>query len=704
ADPSARQALVEKVVSAVLPSFDALTREYCYQTNRDFERGLQPTLLARLVEHLGDQMVANGSLNEPLTAGEVGELCRVLQPDALTELAAEPTQDGVARLARAAGRHLMETRHLRSADPYCYQRTLWNSLTSGWDALLGQAWPDVFTRICEDVRADHRRLWREHVRRLDAVLIERAAGTFTRLAIEDVLFRSVVKDPRIATGLVELKRLRAGGAQTHEGHHHDMGMKMTGRTPSLVFDPIAAIDPLQTELTQRFAHRLLLWRKERADLIGQGGELDRVMQMPGWVNVWTMPIQNRVDMLATGVNTQVGVRVLGHNLEDVVAASEKIAAVLKGIRGAVGVVADPVRGRGYLEISPRWDRAAQLGVSTADVNALIETALGGKVVTTSVENRERYPVRVRFPRDSRRDEETIRRLLVPVRGRSGAVDGKAADRTAALSFVPLSEVADVAIRSGPANIKSENGLLRNYVYLNVQDRDVEDFVNEARRVVAEQVPLPQGVQVEWTGQFEHEIHARNMLLVMVPLVILSIFGVLYWTYHDLADALLMLLAVPGALAGGILCQWLFGYKFSVTLWIGYIACFGMVTSTGIIMLVYLRDALAQAGGLTQMSLHQLREAVMAGAVQRLRPKLLTECTTVIGLAPLLWAGGTGAEIIKPMVVPVLGGLLMADEVIDLLLPVLFYHVRRRRWERLHRSAPPISSAETSSAQQYAILS
>src|SRR5262249_9432032 len=185
-----------------------------------------------------------------------------------------------------------------------------------------------------------------------------------------------------------------------------------------------------------------------------------------------------------------------------------------------------------------------------------------------------------------------------------------------------------------------------------------------RRTVAARVELPSGVHLEWTGQFEHEQRARDTLLLILPVVLALIFLVLWLTYHDLADALMMMLAVPGALAGGVFAQWLFGYKFSVTGWVGYIACFGMATATGIIMLVYLREALAQAGGLENLTLAQLRQAVMDGAVHRLRPKLLTECTMVLGLAPLLWTSGVGAEVIKPMVVPVLGGVLIADEVID----------------------------------------
>jgi Cu(I)/Ag(I) efflux system membrane protein CusA/SilA len=426
-----------------------------------------------------------------------------------------------------------------------------------------------------------------------------------------------------------------------------------------------------------FAGGLLLWPAERGELAGPGGELDRAMQMPGWGNVWTMPIQNRVDMLATGVNTAVGVRVLGRRLADVERASEDVAAVVGKVPGAANVMADRIRGKGYLEVRPDRERCARLGVSVADVNELVEVALGGKVVTQAVEGRERHSVRVRYPRDWRADEEAVRGLPVPSRlgpGRS--------------HHVPLAEVADVRIVEGPATVKSENGLLRNYVYLNVRGRSAAEFVEEARRVVAAKVTLPPGVHLEWTGQFEHQERARRTLLLIVPAVVGLIFLVLYLTYRDLADAALMMLAVPGAMAGGVFFQWLFGYKFSVTVWVGYIACFGMATATGIIMLVYLREAVERAGGLPALSLEKLRQAVMDGAVHRLRPKLLTECTMVLGLAPLLWTNGIGAEVLRPMVVPVLGGVLVADEVIDLLLPVLFYRVRRRRWLRLHPGEAP----------------
>jgi Cu(I)/Ag(I) efflux system membrane protein CusA/SilA len=368
--------------------------------------------------------------------------------------------------------------------------------------------------------------------------------------------------------------------------------------------------------------------------------------------------------------------VLGRRAEDVARAAEEIAAVLKTLPGAADVIADPVRGKGYLEVTPDREKAARLGVDVGAVTDLVEVALGGRVATTTVEGRERYPVRVRYARAFREDEDAVRDLPVPARPAG-----------AGPTHVPLSAVADVRVAEGPASIRGENGLLRNYVRLNVRGRDATEFVAAARQAVAAQVRLPEGVFVEWTGQFEHEARARRTLAVAVPAVVLLIFLILWWTYRDLADAGLMLLAVPGALAGGVILQWLLGYPLSVAAWVGYIACFGMATSTGVVMLVYLRQAVADAGGLEALTPDGLRTAVLDGAAHRLRPKLLTEATTLLGLAPLLLATGPGAEVLRPMVLPVLGGLLVADEGIDLFLPVLFYRLRLRRLRLLAGQRP-----------------
>jgi Cu(I)/Ag(I) efflux system membrane protein CusA/SilA len=279
--------------------------------------------------------------------------------------------------------------------------------------------------------------------------------------------------------------------------------------------------------------------------------------------------------------------------------------------------------------------------------------------------------------------------------------------------IPLAELADIRIVEGPAMIKSENGRLRNYVTLNVRgDRDIVGFVEEAQRVVAEKVKLPEGVHIAWSGEFEHQLRAARTLRIVFPAVLILIFLILYLTYKDMTDASLMMLAVPEALAGGVFFQFLFpkiihGWdapplEFSLAVWVGYIAAFGLATETGIIMLVYLRDALDRRGGLENIkSLDELQEAVIEGAVHRLRPKLLTEGTTILALAPMLWASGVGGEILSAMAVPVLGGILIADEVVDIFLPVRFYWVRRQRWLKMQEEKD--SAAETLAEPQTALV-
>jgi copper/silver efflux system protein len=256
--------------------------------------------------------------------------------------------------------------------------------------------------------------------------------------------------------------------------------------------------------------------------------------------------------------------------------------------------------------------------------------------------------------------------------------------------VPLAEVADVRVVEGPSMIKSENGLLRAYVQLNVRGRDEVGFVEEAQRVVDEKVKphFPPGTYIEWSGTFEHQLRAQKTLRIVFPAVIATIILILYLTNRSWIDAFLMMTSVLGALAGGAIFQWLFGFHFSVAVQVGYIACFGMAVETSVVMLVYLREAIAERGGLERMSsVAELRQAIVEGAVHRLRPKLLTEGVAIISIAPMLWASGVGAEVIRPMAAPVLGGLLIADEVIDVFLPVLYFAVQKWRWRQRHGLGP-----------------
>ncbi len=450
---------------------------------------------------------------------------------------------------------------------------------------------------------------------------------------------------------------------------------------------------MRAELEKPFADRLMLWQKTKNDLVA---EMDSTIQVPGWGNIFTQPIINRIEMLSTGVRSQIGVKIFGDDLGKIQTLSQEVAEVLRTVPGAANVVPDQIVGKGYVEIKIDRKKAARYGVSVGDIQDVVEVAMGGKPLTMTVEKRERYPVRVRYARAFRDDVEALKRILVSAGapmadkagGGAGGMGGSAtAPATAAPAAplqVPLAAVADIKVVEGPSMIKSENGRLRAYVQLTVRNRDEIGFVEEAKRVVDQKIKLPPGMYIEWSGQFEHQLRARQTLRLVFPAVIAVIVLILYLTYHSVVDTVLMMTSVLGALAGGAIFQWLFGFNFSVAVWVGYIACFGMAVETSVVMLVYLREAIDERGGLTRIgSIAELRQAILEGAVHRLRPKLLTEGAAIISIAPMLWATGVGAEVIRPMAAPVLGGLLIADEVIDVFLPVLYFAVQKWRWRKMH---------------------
>jgi Cu(I)/Ag(I) efflux system membrane protein CusA/SilA len=531
--------------------------------------------------------------------------------------------------------------------------TAFSGLTDALRLAVGRPKPTLDRRIWERLEERHDELMKERVKRLNWEIQDRAPASMLHFLLEEILAQA-------------------------------RAQKKLGKEPSE--DERRALRESRAGI---FDKRLFLWQKSQEDV---RLEMDSELQIPGWGNIWTRPIQNRVDMLATGVRTAVGVKVFtkGDNLEELHRVSKEIEAVLKQIPGAVDVFAEPIIGENYLEITIDRKKAARYGVKVEDLQSVIEVALGGKEITNTVEGRQRFPVRVRYPRDRREDEEQVRNLLVSA-GES-TMEKESNDAPAPMPVkrqIPLSLVADVAIRPGPTMIKTENGLNRNYVQLNVRNRDLVGFVEEARQVV-DQIKLPPGFHVEWAGQFEHQVRAQKTLTIVFPAVIAIIFVILYLTYRDFSDTLMMFLAVPGAVAGGALFQWIFGYPFSTAVWVGYVACFGLATETGIVMMVYLREAIDRRGGMEKIeSAETIREAVMEGAVARLRPKLLTEGTMILALIPMLWSEGVGSEFMKPMAAPILGGILVADEVIDILIPVLFYWDRKRRLQKrqLAEAAP-----------------
>jgi copper/silver efflux system protein len=392
--------------------------------------------------------------------------------------------------------------------------------------------------------------------------------------------------------------------------------------------------------------------------------LDSKLRMPGVTNIWTQPIRNRIDMLSTGIRTQVGVKVFGSDLQTIEKTSAEIERVLRDVPGAVDLYAERITGAPYLEIHINRSAAARYGINVGDAQDVIESAIGGKNLTFTIEGRQRFPVRVRYARDFREDLEAIRDVLVATPG--GAQ-------------IPLKDIADIGIVMGPSMISSENGLLRGSVLMNVRGRDVGGFVEEAKQAVAERVTMPAGYYVEWSGQYENQIRAKERLEIVIPIVLLIIFVLLYMTYQSAKEALHVVLAVPFAMTGGIFLLKFLGYNFSVAVWVGFIALFGTAVQTGVVMVIYLEEAVRRKIATTgELTIERLHEAVMEGALLRLRPKVMTVATVVAGLLPIMWSTRTGAEVMKPLATPVLGGMISSLLHVLIVTPVIFTAIRERQ--------------------------
>ena len=394
-------------------------------------------------------------------------------------------------------------------------------------------------------------------------------------------------------------------------------------------------------------------------------DMSQAVQLPGVSIIWTMPIINRIDMLTTGIRSEVGVKVYGNDLTVLETSARRIADVVRRVPGASNVYPEQVTSGQYLNIVVDRAAAARYGIRVGDIQQIIETAVGETVLTTTIEGRRRFPVRVRYAPQYRADPEALGRVLV------AASNG---------AQIPLSQVARIEHARGPAMISSENGLLIATVLMNVQGRDVGSFVEEARQTVARDVSLPAGYYVGWSGRWENQEHARQRLQVVVPIVLVIIFVLLYFTYHSVVEAAHVLLAVPFALTGGVYLLWLLGYNFSVAVWVGFIALFGTAVQTGVVMVIYLEEAVARrrdamGGTLTRSA---LREAVIDGALLRLRPKVMTVSTVIAGLLPIMWSTRVGAEVMKPLATPVLGGMVSSLLHVLIVTPVLFYWLQERR--------------------------
>lgn len=394
-------------------------------------------------------------------------------------------------------------------------------------------------------------------------------------------------------------------------------------------------------------------------------EMGEAVQMPGVANIWTMPIINRIDMLTTGIRSEVGVKLYGTDLAVLETLARQVADVIGRVRGASNVYPEQVTSGQYLNIEVDRAAAARYGVGVGEVQQVIETAIGETVLTTTIEGRQRFPVRVRYRPESRNDAQSLAEVLVSA---PGGVQ------------VPLGQLARIEHTRGPAMISSENGLLLATVLLNVQGRDVGGFVEEARDTLARAIAVPPGYYIDWSGRWENQARARARLQIVIPIVLAIIFILLYFTYGSALEAAHVLLAVPFALTGGVYLLWLLGYNFSVAVWVGFIALFGTAVQTGVVMVIYLEEAVErkarEAGGVLTHA--TLREAVMEGALLRLRPKLMTVSTVVAALLPIMWSTSVGAEVMKPLATPVLGGMVSSLAHVLIVTPVIFFWIRARR--------------------------
>lgn len=628
-----RKNLCDETAMAMVMRVDEALRDLAMFRLGEYRMELGRALVTAAVDDLLRQITPR-SAHHGVTPQERNDVIEALSATHADRLATEPLFDDVTALIKEALRRL-----------------------NVQGAISGQQ--QLFARITDRVVAAHNQKLKERMRRLNWELFDRAVGIANWTAIEELVRKSK-------------RQNHAARPATNED-----------------------LQNLRAALDKPFADRLLLWQKTKNDLVV---EMDSALQMPGWGNIFTQPIINRIEMLATGVRSPIGVKIFGDDLGQIQKVSQDVAAVLRRVPGAANVVPDQIVGKGYVEIKIDRKKAARYGISVGDIQDVVEVAMGGKPVTMTVEKRERYPVRVRYARAYRDDLEALKRILVSSgSGVEPSRAGKGAPEVP--QQVPLASLADVRVVEGPSMIKSENGRLRAYVQLAVRGRDEMGFIDEAQRVVDEKVVpnLPTGMYIEWSGQFEHQLRARQTLRIVFPAVIGVIVLILYLTYHSMVDTVLMMTSVLGALAGGAIFQWLFGFAFSVAVWVGYIACFGMAVETGVVMLVYLREAIDERGGLAAIgSVAELKQAILEGAVHRLRPKLLTEGAAIISIAPMLWATGVGAEVIRPMAAPVIGGLLIADEVIDVFLPVLYFAVQTWRWRKLDDSHRPGFSGSLSS--------
>jgi Cu(I)/Ag(I) efflux system membrane protein CusA/SilA len=407
------------------------------------------------------------------------------------------------------------------------------------------------------------------------------------------------------------------------------------------------------------------WRagKTKDDIIN---ELNSKLQIPGIINGWTQPIINRINMLSTGIRTDVGIKVYGQQLDSINILANHIKKALQGVEGIMDLYVEPITGGKYLEINPKREALGRYGLSMDDVNMVIESALGGMNLTNTIEGRQRFSVNARFAQNYRESIDEIEKTII---------------QTANYGPIPLSTVADIKITEGPSMIISENAMLRGTVLFNVRDRDLASTVKEAQeRLNQMTTQMPKGYFIEWSGQYENLLRSGKTLKLVIPVVLVIIFGCLYFAFGSVREAFYSLITIPFALIGGAFMVYFWGVNLSVAVAVGFIALFGIAVETGIIMVIYLNDAMQQLVDIKGNSKEtitnkDIRQYVVAGAAKRLRPKLMTVSVALFGLMPVLWASGVGSDVMLPIVLPMIGGVLTSSTHILLVTPVIFEMVK-----------------------------
>jgi Cu(I)/Ag(I) efflux system membrane protein CusA/SilA len=406
-------------------------------------------------------------------------------------------------------------------------------------------------------------------------------------------------------------------------------------------------------------------------------ELDEKLQFPGFPNVWTQPIRNRLDMLLTGIKTPVGIKVFGPDLEVIQSLGQRIERILADVPGTRSVYAERVAQGYFTDIQIDRRAIARHGLTIEEVQDVIQSALGGENVTRTIEGRERYPVNVRYQRAFREDIPALQRMLV---------------KTPMGAHVPLGQLAEITMTTGPAMIRDEDGQLAGYIYVDTATGDIGGYVDAAKAAIDRGLELPAGYTLQWTGQYEFQLRARERLRILIPLVFFIIFMLLYMTFHSASEATIVMLSVVYAMTGGVILQWLLGYNFSVAVWVGYIALYGVAVQTGVVMVVYLHEALdkrlAKGGEITE---RDIWDATVAGSVLRLRPKLMTVTVVMASLIPIMWSQGVGSDVMKPIAAPIIGGMVTSTIHVLIITPVIFYIMKRRALRRgaLRRSGMAI---------------